>query len=83
MNTLRYYANRAKTITNHVTVNVDPDSKIVHNLRDRVKALLATELVIVPSTGDFRDGGYTYPFGMDWLDSLIHGGIPGVSFVLY
>ena len=67
MNTLRYYANRAKNITNHATVNVNvnPDSKIVHNLRDRVKALLATELVRVLSTGDFRDGGYTYPFGMD------------------
>jgi len=74
MNTLRY-ANRAKNITNHAKVNVDPSSEVVDALRNQV-ASLATELSQVLSISNLDDSDYICPFAMDRLESFIQGTLP-------
>lgn len=71
MNTLRY-ANRAKNITNHATVNVDPISRSFNELQKQVVDL-ATELHRVLSTCKFDDTNFKSLFAMDQLKNLMHG----------
>jgi len=69
-NTLRY-ANRAKNITNHAKVNVDPSSRVVKELKYQVAAL-ARELMRVRNRDSSHEEEDGCPFSMDFLGGLIH-----------
>jgi len=70
MNTLRY-ANRAKNITNHTRINVDPLSRVINELQSQVSSL-AAELLQVLSISNLNENDYRCPFTMDRLESLTY-----------
>jgi len=67
MSTLRY-VNRAKSIKNHATVNIDPSSTVMNELQDQV-ATLAKELLRLRNTDKVDESGS--PFSEKFLNSLI------------
>lgn len=75
INTLRY-SNRARNIQNRAVVNVDPTTKLVGELRGRVKdlagELLRVRAVLSESSGDANDIGG--PFTEEALRILASGG---------
>ena len=75
INTLRY-SNRARNIQNRAVVNVDPTTKLVGELRGRVKdlagELLRVRAVLSESSGEANDVGG--PFTEEALRILASGG---------
>jgi hypothetical protein len=72
INTLRY-ANRTKSIQNKATINVDPSSQVVNELKDQVAAL-ANELLKVRKKQNWeRNNDNDDDLDIEFLDGLVSG----------
>ena len=67
VNTLRY-ANCAKNIKNRAKINVDPQSKVVNELRAQVSALASALLSMHKNSSSDA-----FPFSVDFLNNLVSG----------